>query len=88
MDRVGIARAAYPADDLGITQHAGYPRKRLEMIGARAFRSEQQEDQINRLAIGSAKDVQKAIETYAGRSAMRIVYERAGRVYYTDVMIQ
>ena len=44
--------------------------------------------QINRLAIGSANDVQKAIETYAGRSAMRIVYERAGRVYYTDVMIQ
>ena len=44
--------------------------------------------QINRLAITSADDVQKAIEAYAGRSAMRIVYERGGRPYYTDVMIQ
>jgi serine protease Do len=44
--------------------------------------------QINRLAIASASDVQKAIESYAGRSAMRIVYERGGRAYYTDVMIQ
>jgi serine protease Do len=44
--------------------------------------------QINRLPIASAADVQKAIESYAGRSAMRIVYERGGRIYYTDVLIQ
>ena len=44
--------------------------------------------QINRLPIASAADVQKAIESYAGRSAMRVVYERGGRVYYTDVVIQ
>jgi serine protease Do len=44
--------------------------------------------QINRLPISSASDVQKAIDTYAGRSAMRILYERGGRVYYQDVVIQ
>jgi phosphomannomutase len=44
--------------------------------------------QINRLPIASAADVQRAIESYAGRSAMRVVYERGGRVYYTDVVIQ
>jgi serine protease Do len=44
--------------------------------------------QINRLPISSASDVQKAIDTYAGRSAMRILYERGGRIYYQDVVIQ
>ena len=44
--------------------------------------------QINRLPISSAADVQRAIDTYAGRSAMRILYERGGRIYYTDVVIQ
>ena len=44
--------------------------------------------QINRLAVSSASDVQKAIDTYAGRSAMRILYERGGRIYYQDVVIQ
>jgi serine protease Do len=44
--------------------------------------------QINRVAIASAGDVQRAIETYSGRSAMRILYERNGRVFYTDVVIQ
>jgi serine protease Do len=44
--------------------------------------------QINRLPISSASDVQKAVDTYAGRSAMRILYERGGRVYYQDVVIQ
>src|SRR5215203_4675827 len=44
--------------------------------------------QINRLPVASASDVQKAIETYAGRSAIRILYERGGRIYYTDVVIQ
>jgi len=44
--------------------------------------------QINRLPIASAADVQHAIDTYAGRSAMRILYERGGRIFYTDVVIQ
>jgi hypothetical protein len=44
--------------------------------------------QINRLPIASAADVQRAIDTYAGRSAMRMVYERGGRTYYQDVVIQ
>jgi len=38
--------------------------------------------------IASASDVQRAIDTYAGRSAIRILYERGGRIYYTDVVIQ
>ena len=44
--------------------------------------------QINRLPIASVADVQRAIDTYAGRSAMRILYERGGRIYYQDVVIQ
>ena len=44
--------------------------------------------QINRLPITSASDVKSAIDTYAGRSAMRVVWERAGRIYYNDVVIQ
>jgi serine protease Do len=44
--------------------------------------------QINRVPIASASDVQRAIDTYAGRSAIRILYERGGRIYYTDVVIQ
>ena len=44
--------------------------------------------QINRVPIASAADVQRAIDSYAGRSAMRILYERGGRIYYTDVVIQ
>jgi serine protease Do len=44
--------------------------------------------QINRLPITSAADVQRAVDTYAGRTGMRIVWERAGRIYYNDVVIQ
>jgi serine protease Do len=44
--------------------------------------------QINRLPIASPADVQRAIDTYAGRSAMRILFERGGRILYTDVVIQ
>ena len=44
--------------------------------------------QINRVAIATVADVQRAIDTYAGRSAMRILYERGGRIYYQDVVIQ
>jgi serine protease Do len=44
--------------------------------------------QINRMPIATVADVQRAIDTYAGRSAMRILYERGGRIYYQDVVIQ
>jgi serine protease Do len=44
--------------------------------------------QINRLPIASAADVKSAFDTYAGRSAMRVVWERGGRIYYNDIVIQ
>jgi len=44
--------------------------------------------QINGARITSAADVQRAIDTYAGRGGMRIVWERGGRIYYNDVVIQ
>ena len=44
--------------------------------------------QINRAPIASANDVQRAIEYYAGRSAMTILFERSGTVYRTDIVIQ
>jgi serine protease Do len=44
--------------------------------------------QINRIAINSAADVKSALDTYAGRAAMRVVWERSGRIYYNDIVIQ
>jgi len=44
--------------------------------------------QINRIPINTADDVKSALDTYAGRSAMRVVWEREGRVYYNDIVIQ
>jgi serine protease Do len=44
--------------------------------------------QINRLPINTADDVKTALDTYAGRAAMRVVWEREGRVYYNDIVIQ
>ena len=44
--------------------------------------------QINRIAISSADDVKSALDTYAGRAAMRVVWERAGRIYYNDIVVQ
>ena len=44
--------------------------------------------QINRLPITSAADVQRAIDMYAGRAGIRLVWERGGRIYYNDVVIQ
>jgi serine protease Do len=43
---------------------------------------------INRLPINTADDVKSALDTYAGRSAMRVVWEREGRIYYNDIVIQ
>ena len=44
--------------------------------------------QINRIAISSADDVKSALDTYAGRAAMRVVWERSGRIYYNDIVVQ
>jgi serine protease Do len=44
--------------------------------------------QINRLPITSAADVKSALDTYAGRGGIRVVWERGGRIYYNDVVIQ
>jgi serine protease Do len=44
--------------------------------------------QINRVPITSAADVQHAIDAYAGRGGMRVVWERGGRIYYNDIVIQ
>jgi len=43
---------------------------------------------INRIPINTADDVKTALDTYAGRSAMRVVWEREGRIYYNDIVIQ
>jgi serine protease Do len=44
--------------------------------------------QINRIPINTAADVKSALDTYAGRAAMRVVWEREGRIYYNDIVIQ
>ena len=44
--------------------------------------------QINRIPINTADDVKSALDTYAGRSAMRVVWEHEGRILYTDIVIQ
>ncbi len=44
--------------------------------------------QINRIMINTAADVKTALDTYAGRAAMRVVWERGGRIYYNDIVIQ
>ena len=51
VERVGIVRIAKLARDLGIAEQARDARQRLEMIGAGAFRREQQKNQIDRLAV-------------------------------------
>jgi serine protease Do len=44
--------------------------------------------QINRIAVSSADDVKSALDMYAGRAAMRVVWERAGRILYNDIVVQ
>ena len=51
VERLGVARVAQLARDVRIAQQPRHARQRLEMIGAGAFRREQQEDQIDRLAV-------------------------------------
>jgi S1-C subfamily serine protease len=44
--------------------------------------------QINRIPIDEAADVARVFDSYAGRAAMRLFFERGGRVYSTDFVVQ
>ena len=44
--------------------------------------------QVNRTPISSAQDVAKALDYFAGRGAIRLFFERAGNVYFTDFSIR
>jgi serine protease Do len=44
--------------------------------------------QINRTAVGSAEDVSRAVDYYAGRGPIRLIFERQGRISYTDFVIR
>jgi Do/DeqQ family serine protease len=44
--------------------------------------------QVNRTSVNSAEEVQRAIDYYAGRGPIRLYFERGGRVYFTDFVIQ
>jgi serine protease Do len=44
--------------------------------------------QINRTAVGSAEDVSRAVDYYAGRGPIRLIFERQGRISYSDFVIR
>ena len=44
--------------------------------------------QINRTAVGSAEDVSRAVDYYAGRGPIRLFFERQGQISYTDFVIR
>ncbi len=44
--------------------------------------------QINRTPVSQASDVAKAFDSYAGRTGIRLVFERRGFFYSTDFVIQ
>jgi len=44
--------------------------------------------QVNRTTVQSADDVARAIDYYAPRGPMRLVFERGGRYAFTDVLIR
>ncbi|MEO7085849.1 MAG: trypsin-like peptidase domain-containing protein [Gemmatimonadaceae bacterium] len=44
--------------------------------------------QINNAAIRTADDVARAIDAYAGRSALRVLVERQGQVYVTEFAVR
>ncbi|MEO7964778.1 MAG: trypsin-like peptidase domain-containing protein [Gemmatimonadaceae bacterium] len=44
--------------------------------------------QINRVPVAQAADVARAFEAYAGRTGVRLVFERRGYFYSTDFVIQ
>ena len=44
--------------------------------------------QVNRASVSNAEDVQRAIDYYAGRGPIRMYFERNGRIYFTDFVLQ
>jgi serine protease Do len=44
--------------------------------------------QINRTAVGSAEDVSRAVDYYAGRGPIRLFFERQGQISSTDFVIR
>ena len=44
--------------------------------------------QVNRTPIGSAEDVSRALDYYAGRGVIRLFFERQGQIYPTDFVIR
>jgi membrane-associated protease RseP (regulator of RpoE activity) len=44
--------------------------------------------QINRAQVSSADDAARAIDYYAGRGPIRLVFERGGRFGWTDFIIR
>ena len=51
MDRGGVAPAAHFRHRIAVAKHPSDARQRLEMIGAGAFRRQQQKHQVNRLVV-------------------------------------
>src|SRR6478609_4865154 len=62
IDRLGIARGAELFGDVLVAEETGDAGQCLEVIGAGAFGGEQQEDEINRLAIHRF-EIDRTIET-------------------------
>lgn len=44
--------------------------------------------QLNRTPVGSAEDVSRALDYYAGRGMIRLFFERQGQIYPTDFVIR
>jgi serine protease Do len=44
--------------------------------------------QINRLPVETAEDAARALDSFGGRTVIRMFFERAGRIYSTDFMIR
>jgi serine protease Do len=44
--------------------------------------------QINRTPIASAEDVARAFSYFSGRAPMRVVFERGGQTFITDLLVQ
>ena len=61
IDRLGVARGAQLLGDVDVAQQAGDARQRLQMIGAGAFRGQQQEHQVDRLAVHRF-EIDRAVE--------------------------
>ena len=44
--------------------------------------------QVNRTSVSNAQEVQRALDYYAGRGPIRLYFERGGRIFFTDFVIQ